>query len=124
MPTLASPIAGLRSLDLSFNRLASLPPALSAATALTALRMNYNDELRLTAADEQLLAALPLGPAAARELVERQARPRFYGLRNRWQGRRQDCFKEFIRQICLLLILLFIFVVVPVLSILQSWRLF
>lgn len=73
---LASPIAGLRSLYLSSNRLTRLPPALSAATALTTLCLRWNDELRLSRADEQLLAALPLLPDATQRLREQLRQPR------------------------------------------------
>ncbi len=56
-------LAGLHSLGLSENPFARLPRALSAATALTALRLRTDwsrmDALRLTPADVQLLAALP-----------------------------------------------------------------
>lgn len=51
----------------SFER---LPPALAAATALTRLALDDNDELALSPADARLLAALPrlelleLGPAS------------------------------------------------------------
>lgn len=51
--------AGLHHLDLSRNKFAHLPPALSAATALTCLTLSGNRKLRLREADEAVLLALP-----------------------------------------------------------------
>lgn len=46
-------------MDISYNRFASLPGALTAATALTSLVVNLNDDLRLSQADAEVLQALP-----------------------------------------------------------------
>ncbi len=51
--------AGLHSLDLSGNRFACLPPALSTATSLTRLALNGSHSMRLTEADTAVLLALP-----------------------------------------------------------------
>lgn len=52
-------LTGLHSLDLSRNKFTHLPPALSAATALTCLTLNGNSMLRLRAPDAAVLLALP-----------------------------------------------------------------
>ena len=60
---LPQPAAGLHYLNLTDNPFARLPPALSPATALTALLLRYDwssrGELKLTLDYVQLLAALP-----------------------------------------------------------------
>lgn len=51
--------ADLEELDLSSNEFTCLPPALSAAIALTRLSISGNTELALCQADAALLLALP-----------------------------------------------------------------
>ena len=52
--------AGLVELDIGFNRFTRLPPVLAAATRLTRLSIEGNEDLCITAADvDQVLACMP-----------------------------------------------------------------
>ena len=72
-PHASCPIADLRSLHLSSNLLARLPPALSAATALTELCLRGNSGMKLKRADAQLLAALPIDKREVERLDPRSS---------------------------------------------------
>lgn len=75
----APPFADLRSLNLEWNDLARLPPALSAATRLTRLSLDWNRQLRLWTADVATLLRLP------RLLVVNAVRVR-HKWRSSWHG--------------------------------------
>lgn len=53
------PPAGLAELDLRYNRLRRLPAALGRCTQLTALRLGWNDALKVSKDAISLLASLP-----------------------------------------------------------------
>jgi Leucine-rich repeat (LRR) protein len=66
-------------LDLAGNDFSRLPPALSAASCLRRLSLECNERLELSAADAEVLLALPaltslrLGPPERQEGLEAQA---------------------------------------------------
>lgn len=62
LPLSASQLARLDSLDLSFNKFSSLPPALTAATSLTALSARYFGATLMAADVDAVLLRLPRLP--------------------------------------------------------------
>jgi Leucine-rich repeat (LRR) protein len=86
---------GLRSLDLSKNYFGELPPALTAATSLSELSLDMNDELEVSPAElKAVLACMPglealslsehLEPALA-DICDARG-----GLKVRWCSRLDD----------------------------------